>query len=180
MYYIGICDGDAVFIKYGIMNTSSIMECRRRYEGIINIGRIRDKRDTGFFVEWMNDLLKCGILDKNINVYDMHKGMNFEELRQYDMVYICGGETYYLLERMNETGFHKALMEYIHADGVVLGVSAGRLIFLSGRKDNDSVYGKCNRKEAVHEAFCGELSKKAAGGVSAESGKSVDFHFVEC
>ena len=77
----------------------------------------------------MNDLLKCGIQNKNIRVYDLHTGMSFEELKQYDIVYLCGGETRYLLHRINETGFHKALMEYIHDDGVVIGVSAGSLIF---------------------------------------------------
>lgn len=53
----------------------------------------------------MNDLLKCGISESNIKVYDMHKGMELKELSQYDAVYICGGDTRYLLQRMNETGF---------------------------------------------------------------------------
>lgn len=45
----------------------------------------------------MNDLLKCGIEDKNIYVYDLHVGMGIEELCQYDVVYLCGGNTTYLL-----------------------------------------------------------------------------------
>ena len=39
----------------------------------------------------MNDLLKCGILDKNIVVYDLHAKIEFENLQQYDVVYLCGG-----------------------------------------------------------------------------------------
>lgn len=77
----------------------------------------------------MNDLLKCGILGNHISVYDLHKGMQINDLKQYDIVYLCGGDTRYLLQRINETGFSKTLMEYIHSDGVVLGVSAGSLIF---------------------------------------------------
>lgn len=84
----------------------------------------------------MNDLLKCGILNENIRVFDLHRGMEMEELRQYDVVYLCGGRTQYLLQRINETGFHKTLMEYIHADGVVLGVSAGSLIFTENLPGN--------------------------------------------
>ena len=38
----------------------------------------------------MNDLLKCGIPNKNIRVYDMHYGMELEELQQYDVVYCVG------------------------------------------------------------------------------------------
>lgn len=59
----------------------------------------------------MNDLLKCGILDKNIDVFDLHAGMEFEKLQQYDVVYLCGGNTNYLLERINATRFHKSLMD---------------------------------------------------------------------
>ena len=77
----------------------------------------------------MNDLLKCGIPDRNIKVYDLHIGMEIDALRQYDIVYLCGGDTDYLLERVNETGFGKTLMKYIQSDGIVIGVSAGSLIF---------------------------------------------------
>lgn len=55
--------------------------------------------------------------------------MDLDELRQYDVVYICGGSTSCLLERVNVAGFHTILMDYIHANGMVMGVSAGSLIF---------------------------------------------------
>ena len=51
-------------------------------------------------------------------------------------VYICGGDTRYLLQRMNETGFAGSLKEYILAGGAVLGVSAGSLIFADNIPDN--------------------------------------------
>lgn len=84
----------------------------------------------------MNDLLKCGIQDKNIRVFDLHIGMNLDELMNYDVVYICGGDTSYLLERINNTGFGMTLMEYIKANGMVIGVSAGSLIFADNLPDN--------------------------------------------
>ena len=95
----------------------------------------------------MNDLLKCGILDKNIDVYDLHDGMEFEKLQQYDVVYLCGGNTNYLLERINATRFHKSLMEYIGGNGLVIGVSAGSLIF-SNNLDNN--LGLIDTKLDVH------------------------------
>lgn len=61
----------------------------------------------------INDLLKCGILEEYITVYDLHRGMDLSELSQYDVVYLCGGNPRYLLERICDTGFDKALMEYI-------------------------------------------------------------------
>ena len=84
----------------------------------------------------MNDLLKCGIPKENLTVYDLHIGMESSELQKYDVVYLCGGDTSYLLERINETGFNKSLMAYIQADGLVIGVSAGSLIFSNNLRNN--------------------------------------------
>lgn len=95
----------------------------------------------------MNDLLKCGILNKNIKVYDLHAGMAIEELQQYDVVYLCGGNTHYLLERINDTKFNKSLMEYINDNGFVIGVSAGSLIFSNNLNDN---LGLIDTKLDVH------------------------------
>lgn len=53
----------------------------------------------------MNDLLKCGIPKENIQVFDLHRNMSLKELNAFDVVYLCGGRTAYLLSRINETGF---------------------------------------------------------------------------
>ena len=104
----------------------------------------------------MNDLLKCGILNKNINVYDLHAGMEIEELQQYDVVYLCGGNTRYLLERVNDTKFNKSLMEYINGNGMVIGVSAGSIIFANNLCDN---LGLIDTKLDVH-CMTGEKTGK--------------------
>lgn len=95
----------------------------------------------------MNDLLKCGILNENISVFDLHEGMSIEKLQQYDIVYLCGGKTSYLLDRINDTGFNKVLKEYMLDDGVVVGVSAGSLIFANNLPEN---IGLINAKLYVH------------------------------
>lgn len=114
----------------------------------INVGAIE------VLPKCMNDLLKCGIKDENITVYDLHIGMEIDELRQYDVVYLCGGDTHYLLERVNDTGFNKTLMKYIQADGFVMGVSAGSLIFANNLSGN---LGLIDTKLDVH---CPEGEKR--------------------
>ena len=74
------------------------------------------------------------------------------------MVYLCGGSTQYLLERINKTKFNKSLMEYINDDGLVIGVSAGGLIFSNNLCDN---LGLINTKLDVHCA-AGEKRGKLA------------------
>ena len=106
----------------------------------------------------MNDLLKCGISDRNIRVCDLHEGMETAQLQQYDVVYICGGNTQYLLERINDTGFNKSLTEYIDNGGLVIGVSAGSLIFANNLPDN---LGLIDTKLDVHCA-AGEKRGKLA------------------
>ncbi len=106
----------------------------------------------------MNDLLKCGIPDKNIRVYDLHVGIDSKELQQYDVVYLCGGKTQYLLERINDTSFNKSLMEYIHNNGMVIGVSAGSLIFSNNLPDN---LGLIDTKLDVHCAVGERVGKLA-------------------
>lgn len=106
----------------------------------------------------MNDLLKCGISKNNIRVYDLHAGMDSKELQQYDVVYLCGGRTQYLLERINDTSFSKSLMEYIHNNGIVIGVSAGSLIFSNNLCNN---LGLIDTKLDVH-CMTGERKGKLA------------------
>lgn len=101
----------------------------------------------------MNDLLKCGIPKENITVYDLHVGMDIGELRKYDVVYLCGGDTRYLLERINNTRFHETLTEYIRFNGMVMGVSAGSLIFCNNLPQN---LGLLDTKLDVH---CAEGEK---------------------
>ncbi len=95
----------------------------------------------------MHDLLKCGILNENIDVYDLHTGMESGKLQQYDVVYLCGGNTRYLLERINATGFNRSLMEYINNNGLVIGVSAGSIIFCNNLDKN---LGLIDTKLDVH------------------------------
>ena len=73
----------------------------------------------------LDDLTKCGITDENIKVYDMHKPITQEEINQYNAIYVCGGSTKYLVERMDEIKFKTTIDEYISQGGVYVGVSAG-------------------------------------------------------
>ena len=95
----------------------------------------------------LNDLLKCGIKDVNISVYDLHKMISFEDIKQYDVIYICGGNTEYLLERINEQGFNRILKEYISSYGIVIGVSAGSIIAAQNLENN---LGLINCRLNVH------------------------------
>lgn len=84
----------------------------------------------------MNDLLKCGIPKENVRVFDLHQNMLNDELKAYDVVYLTGGRTSYLLDRINDTGFRDTLLTYIWNNGFVIGVSAGSIIFANNLPGN--------------------------------------------
>ena len=84
----------------------------------------------------LNDLLKCGILRENIFVYDLHDTVDVSISEEYDVIYLCGGDPTYLLRRICEQGFDKELKSFIERGGVVVGVSAGSIIFADDMPNN--------------------------------------------
>ena len=76
----------------------------------------------------IDDLLKIGIPEANIKIFDLHRSLSTEEMSAFDAIYFTGGSPQYLLERINDTGFDKPLGEFISKGGVYIGVSAGAII----------------------------------------------------
>ncbi len=83
----------------------------------------------------LEDLFSCGVLEENITVYDMHVAMPLQELAKYDVLYVCGGNTSYLFNRMCEVNFLSTLESYLEMGGVYLGVSAGS-VAISGKYES--------------------------------------------
>ena len=84
----------------------------------------------------LEDLLRCGVLRENICVYDLHDKLSSDQINEMDVIYLCGGSPAYLLRRINESGFCTQLLQYINQNGVVLGVSAGSMVFASQLENN--------------------------------------------
>lgn len=118
-----------------------------------------DADAIGVLPKCMNDLLKCGIKKENITVYDLHKPMTAEKAKRYDIIYICGGNTEYLLERINEIDFGTRIKEFIADNRLVVGVSAGSIIFADNLKNNIGLLRRCLN---VH---CDDKQCNAAGAV---------------
>jgi peptidase E len=106
----------------------------------------------------MDDLLKCGIPKKNIQVFDLHRKMSAGELQSFDAVYLCGGKTAYLLERINHSGFRDALLTYIANNGLVIGVSAGSVIFANNLPGNLELLDTNLLVHCPKSSFLGRLS----------------------
>lgn len=110
----------------------------------------------------LEDLLKIGIKRENITVNDLHYATEGNLRDSVDVIYLCGGSPAYLLQRINENGFRKDLFEFIKAGGVVLGVSAGSIVFADNLPDNLGLL-KCPL-----DVHCSLETREAAGSYNRE------------
>jgi len=63
-----------------------------------------------------------------IDMWTDLNGKNMDNLKNYDGIYIGGGNTYKLLDHFYKTGFAKILIDYYYQGGLIYGGSAGAVI----------------------------------------------------
>jgi dipeptidase E len=73
-------------------------------------------------------LIKLGIKRQNITEADISTKINARKYVNFDVFYSCGGNTFYILDRIRKTGFNKIINNFIKKNGVYVGVSAGSVI----------------------------------------------------
>lgn len=74
------------------------------------------------------ELVKAGALHPNICYSNISLNISTPNLSEYNLVYICGGNTFYILDRMRKIGLDVAIKNFVKAGRVYLGVSAGSII----------------------------------------------------
>jgi dipeptidase E len=94
-----------------------------------------------------NDLLDAGISEDNIVIYDLDRIMTCDEICNFNAIYVCGGTTQHLLNKMNETEFYIPLKKFLDNGGVYVGVSAGSVVLSKNLPNN---LGYINCKLSVH------------------------------
>ena len=95
-----------------------------------------DEEAKAILPKCMNDLLNAGILPRNITTYDLDCEMSLKELYSFDAVYVCGGNTRYLLDKMYEADFVPLLKSFINQGGIYIGVSTGSCVCANELEDN--------------------------------------------
>lgn len=78
------------------------------------------------------ELLRFGIVENNIYYYDCDRPIDDAELANYDVIYICGGDTMHLLARVRESGFDEAIKRALDKGKIYVGASAGSSLVCKG------------------------------------------------
>jgi len=74
------------------------------------------------------ELLEMGFKEANIVEHELDGSLTEAEAMEFDILYIPGGNTRHLLNRIKETGFDRIIKKMVYANKVYVGVSAGSLI----------------------------------------------------
>jgi len=74
------------------------------------------------------ELINLGIPEKNITLFDLEREISYKEIQEYDVMYVCGGNTFYLLKKIKEIKFDKLITTFVKDNKIFVGVSAGSII----------------------------------------------------
>lgn len=107
-----------------------------------------DDEAKAFLPKCWNDLIHAGFRKENITTFNCDRTLTFSELKQYDVIYFCGGSPEHLLSKIHEIQLESSLWRFIQNGGVYVGVSAGSWIAVDNIKGN---LGYANCTIAVHQ-----------------------------
>ncbi len=71
------------------------------------------------------ELIGLGIKQDNIKILNLDRNVSYSDVAGFDVIYVCGGNTFYLLHKARESGFDKTIVRFVENGGIYVGVSAG-------------------------------------------------------
>lgn len=78
--------------------------------------------------ESRQELITMGITPDHIITENLEQTVTAEHFQNIDAVYVCGGNTFYLLDRVRKSGFDSVAKKLVERGVVYLGVSAGSVL----------------------------------------------------
>lgn len=91
--------------------------------------KFQNKEEMFYVKESEKELIaELGIKKEHIIWFDIDSIAAAGNLNNYDVMYVCGGNTFYLMHKFRVTGFDKKIIEFVNSGRVYVGVSAGSII----------------------------------------------------
>ena len=73
-------------------------------------------------------IIQMGIPKENIVWLDINNVSAAGNLDRFDAIYVCGGNTFFLMQKLKETGLDKKIIDLVNQGRVYVGASAGSVI----------------------------------------------------
>jgi dipeptidase E len=74
----------------------------------------------------VRSLKNIGVI--NIHVFSLNRKIQKSELHGIDVIYVCGGNTFWYLDRIRKTGLGKEMIKLVKSGVIYFGVSAGSIV----------------------------------------------------
>jgi len=84
--------------------------------------------DNWFVAEDRNKLVALGFKVIDVNLEGKTKNQLLEEMNDIDIIFVAGGNTFYLLQETRKSGFDQIIKSFVGKGGIYIGSSAGTLI----------------------------------------------------
>lgn len=85
----------------------------------------RDPENQIYIDAARKELEDLGII---VHIINISEDIDLSHLGEYDIYYVCGGNTFYILDRMRKTGIDEVLIQAINDGKLYIGVSAGSIV----------------------------------------------------
>jgi len=85
-------------------------------------------KDNWFVAEDRNKLIDLDFKVIDINLEGKTKNQLSEEMKGVDIIFVAGGNTFYLLQETRKSGFDEIVDSFVKKGGIYIGSSAGTLL----------------------------------------------------
>lgn len=89
---------------------------------------VRNNEELKYVNESEQELIRLGINKNNITRVNFAKEVDLSKLNNFNAIYFCGGNTFYILDRIRKTKLDSLIKDFINKEGLYVGVSAGSII----------------------------------------------------
>lgn len=103
----------------------SILGKKPKECSVLIIAYVQNDEEQFYISESKKELLDLGI--KNISFLNLKEDV-FENQNDFDVIYVCGGNTFAILNRMRILSMDKFIINSINKSSVYFGISAGSII----------------------------------------------------
>jgi len=93
---------------------------------IFMVTSARTKEEEYYIEESKQELIDLGI--KNIFTFNLDRKILFDEVKDTNVIYVCGGNTFYIMKQFRKTGLDKIVIKLVNQGKIYVGVSAGSVI----------------------------------------------------
>jgi len=83
-------------------------------------------------LQWLDDdrnaLVKAGFKVTDYTITGKTDGQIKKDIDSVDIIYFCGGNTFYLLEKIQQSGCAKTICDFVKNGKIYIGTSAGSIV----------------------------------------------------